>query len=53
MNHPEYLRLDGGAMTVEDDRLELRKVAKLDAGINEKYLRDLIGDDEYEAWDND
>jgi hypothetical protein len=53
MRHPEYLRLDGGLNTIDDDRNELRRVAKQSAGQNEKFLRDLMGDDEYEAWDND
>ena len=53
MNNPEYLRIPGGVTSPEDDRRELRRVAKMDAGVNEKYLRSLMGDDEYEAWDND
>jgi hypothetical protein len=53
MNNPEYLRIPGGVTAPEDDQRELRRVAKMDAGANERYLRSLMGDDEYEAWDND
>jgi hypothetical protein len=53
MNEPEYLRLEGGPTTVEDDQRELRRIAKHDADSNERYLRNLMGDDEYEVWDND
>jgi hypothetical protein len=49
----EHLRIAGGPVAVEDDQRELRKVEKLDAGANERYLRDLLGDDVYEDWDND
>lgn len=49
----EHLRVIGGVRTPEDDRRELRRIAELDAGANERYLRDLMGDDEYEDWDND
>lgn len=53
MNHPDFLRLEGGPHTVEDDRRELRRSAKADADLNERFLRALMGDDEYEAWDSD
>jgi hypothetical protein len=54
MSNFEHLRIDSNSSkTVEDDRRELRRVAKLDADANERYLRDLFGDDEYEDWDND
>jgi hypothetical protein len=53
MNEPEYLKLKGGPTTVEDDQRELRRIAKRDADTNERSLRNLMGDDEYEAWDND
>lgn len=49
----EHLRIKGGPKTIEDDQRELRRIAKLDADANERYLRNLLGDDEYEAWDND
>ena len=49
----EHLRIAGGPVTVEDDQRELRQVEKIDAGANERYLRDLLGDDVYEDWDND
>lgn len=49
----EHLRIAGGSTTPEDDKRELRKVAKIDADANERFMRDLLGDDEYEDWDND
>ena len=49
----EHLRINGGPKTVDDDRRELRRAAKRDAGASERYLRDLVGDDVYERWDND
>lgn len=49
----EHLRVAGGPVTIEDDQRELRRVEKLDAGANERYLRELLGDEEYENWDND
>jgi hypothetical protein len=49
----EHLRIDGGPTTPEDDKRELRRIEKLDADANERYMRDLLGDDEYEDWDND
>ena len=49
----EHLRIAGGQTTPEDDKRELRKVAKIDADANERFMRDLLGDDEYEDWDND
>ena len=48
----EHLRIAGGPTTIEDDKRELRKVAKIDADCNERFMRDLLGDDEDEAWDN-
>lgn len=48
----EHLRIAGGPTTFEDDKRELRKVAKIDADCNERFMRDLLGDDEYEDWDN-
>ena len=48
----EHLRIAGGPITIEDDQRELRKVAKIDADANERFMRDLLGDDEYEDWDN-
>jgi hypothetical protein len=53
MSDIEHLRINDESKTIEDDRRELRRVAKLDADANERYLRDLLGDDEYEDWDND
>jgi hypothetical protein len=53
MKHPEFLRLDGGPRTIDDDRRELRRSAKANADANERFLRNLMGDDEYEMWDND
>jgi hypothetical protein len=53
MSNIEHLRINDESKTIEDDRRELRRVAKLDADANERYLRDLLGDDEYEDWDND
>lgn len=53
MSGPEFLRIAGGPITIEDDKRELRKVAKIDADANERFMRDLLGDDEYENWDND
>jgi hypothetical protein len=53
MREPEFLRLPGGVRTPEDDRRELRRVAKAGAGASERFLRDLMGDDVYEDWDND
>ncbi len=35
MSNPEYLRIPGGVTAPEDDRRELRRVAKMDAGANE------------------
>jgi hypothetical protein len=35
------------------DQRHIRALAKLDEGASEKYLRDLMGDDAYEAWDNE
>lgn len=49
----EYLRISDEPKSIDDDRRELRRVAKLDADANERYLRNLLGDDEYEDWDND
>ena len=49
----EHLRIAGGPNTVADDQRELRRMAKRDADANERYLRDLLGDDVYEYWDND
>lgn len=49
----EHLRLKGGPNTADDDRRELRRAARRDAGASERYLRDLMGDDVYEDWDND
>lgn len=53
MNEPEYLRIPGGVVTVADDQRELRRIARSNADANEMYLRNLMGDDEYEHWDND
>lgn len=53
MSNYEHLRIPGGPTTPADDRRELRRVARMDAGPSELYLRDLMGDDEYEYRDND
>jgi hypothetical protein len=53
MSNFEHLRISDTPKSIDDDRRELRRMAKLDADANEKYLRDLLGDDEYEDWDND
>jgi len=53
MSVPEFLRIAGGPTTIEDDKRELRKAAKINADSNERFMRDLLGDDEYEDWDND
>jgi hypothetical protein len=53
MNWPKFLRIAGGPTTIEDDRRELRDIEKAAADINERFMRDLLGDDEYEDWDND
>lgn len=53
MIYQEFLRLPGGPKSIEDDQRELRRIEKLDAGANERFLRSLLGDDEYEDWDND
>ena len=53
MNEPEYLRIPGGVAMVADDQRELRRIARSNADANEMYLRNLMGDDEYEHWDND
>jgi hypothetical protein len=52
MTNQEHLRVAGGPRSVEDDIRLLREIAKLDADANERYLRNLMGDDEYEDWDN-
>ena len=50
----EHLRIkESSVVSVDDDRLELRKIARSQADINELYLRGLIGDDEYEDWNSD
>jgi hypothetical protein len=49
----EYLRISDEPKSIDDDRRELRRIAKLDADANERYLRNLLGADEYEDWDND
>lgn len=53
MRQPDFHRIPGGMTTFDDDQRELRRVAKSDAGASERYLRALLGDDVYEAWDND
>lgn len=55
MTHPEYLQPTAPYLqpTPESDRAEIRRLAKEDASLNERYLRDLMGDDVYEDWDND
>ena len=53
MSNYEHLRIPGGSTTPADDRRELRRIARMDAVPSELYLRDLMGDDEYEYWDND
>lgn len=40
-------------VTPELDRMHLRAAEVQDADESEKYLRDLLGHEEYEAWDND
>lgn len=37
----------------ELDRLHIRAGEKINAGESERYLRDLLGDEVYEMWDND
>lgn len=37
----------------ELDQLHLRADEKKHAGVNERYLRSLLGDEVYEMWDND
>jgi hypothetical protein len=53
MSNFEHLRISDTPKSIDDDRRELRRMAKLNADANERYLRDLLGDDEYEDWDND
>lgn len=53
MKYLEHLRIPGGPKTSTDDRRELRRIAKADAGPSERYLRNLIGDEVYESWDLD
>lgn len=53
MSNIEHLRISDTPRTIEDDLRELRRIEKLDADMNERYLRNLMGDDEYEDWDND
>ena len=53
MSNYENPRITDGFYTPADDRREFRRIARMDAGPSELYLRDLMGDDAYEYWDDD